>query len=103
MKVAFVGPYNLISPFKSLGAEIVNTEDKNIEEIKKQIESSDFAIVFVFENVFKDLLKFEDLISNPEINLVPIPGIKESSGYGMIRIREMVKKAVGMDLGGFNE
>ena len=64
---------------------------------------SDFAIVFVFESVFKELLKFEDLISSPEINIVPIPGIQGSQGYGKGRIREMVKKAVGMDIGGFNE
>ncbi len=103
MKVAFVGPSDIISPFKSLGAELINTEDKNIEEIKKEIEDSDFAIVFVFENVFKELLKFEELISSPEINIVPIPGIEGSKGYGQMRIRDMVKKAVGMDIGGFNE
>jgi vacuolar-type H+-ATPase subunit F/Vma7 len=103
MKIAFAGPYNLISPFKTLGAEIIDTEDKNIEEIKEEIESSDFAIVFVFESVFKGLLKFEELMSSPEINLVPIPGIEGSKGFGQVRIREIVKKAVGMDLGGFNE
>jgi V/A-type H+-transporting ATPase subunit F len=103
MKIAFVGPYNLVFPFKSLGAEIINTESKNIEEVKKEIESSDFAIVFVFERVFKKLLKYEDLMSSPEINVVPIPGIEGSQGYGKERIRDMVKKAVGMDIGGFNE
>jgi len=103
MKIAFVGPYHLVSPFKSLGAEIIKTEDKNIEEIKKEIESSDFAIVFVFESIFKELLKFEDLISSPKINIVPIPGIQGSQGFGAMRIREIVKKAVGVDIGGFNE
>ncbi len=103
MKIAFAGPYDLVSPFKSLGAEIIDTEDKNIEELKNEIESSDFAIVFVFESVFKDLLKFEELMSSPKINVVPIPGIEGSKGFGQVRIREIVKKAVGMDLGGFNE
>lgn len=103
MKIAFVGPYDLVSPFKSLGAEIINTEDKNIEEVKGEVVSSGFAIVFVFESVFKKLMKFEDLMSNPKINIVPIPGIEGSKGYGKVRIRDMVKKAVGMDIGGFNE
>ena len=103
MNTAFVGPYDLVFPFKSLGAEIISTEDKNIEEIKAEIESSDFAIVFVFESIFRELMKFEDLISSPEINIVPIPGIEGSQGYGKVRIRDMVKKAVGMDIGGFNE
>ena len=103
MKIAFAGPYDLVSPFKSLGAEIIDTEGKNIEELKNEIESSDFAIVFVFESVFKGLLKFEELMSSPKINVVPIPGIEGSEGLGQVRIREMVKKAVGMDLGGFNE
>lgn len=103
MKIAFAGSYHLVSPFKSLGAEIIDTEDKNIEELKNEIESSDFAIVFVFESVFKDLLKFEELMSSPKINVVPIPGIEGSKGLGQVRIREIVKKAVGMDLGGFNE
>jgi len=103
MKIAFAGPYDLVFPFKSLGAEIINTEDKNIEKIKNKIEGSDFAVVFVFESIFKELMKFENLISNPEINVVPIPGIEGSQGYGKVRIRDMVKKAVGMDIGGFNE
>ncbi len=103
MKIAFAGPYHLVSPFKSLGAEIINTEDKNIEEIKKEIEDSDFAIVFVFESIFKELMKFEDLISSPKINIVPIPGIQGSQGFGAMRIREIVRKAVGVDIGGFNE
>jgi vacuolar-type H+-ATPase subunit F/Vma7 len=101
MKVAFVGPYELISPFKSLGTEIIDSNDKNIEEIKKEIESSDFAIVFVFENVFKELLRFQEFISSPRINVVPIPEIEGSQGYGSIRIRDMVRRAVGMDIGGF--
>jgi vacuolar-type H+-ATPase subunit F/Vma7 len=101
MKIAFAGPYDLVSPFKSLGAEIINTEDKNIEEIRDEIESAGSAIVFVFESIFKKLMKFEDLMSNPEINIVPIPGIEGSQGYGKVRIRDMVKKAVGMDIGGF--
>lgn len=103
MRVAFVGPYDLVFPFKSLGAEIISSEGKNVEEIKKEIEDSDFAIVFVFEKVFQELMKFEDFIASPEINIVPIPGIEGSEGYGKVRIREMVKKAVGMDIGGFNE
>jgi vacuolar-type H+-ATPase subunit F/Vma7 len=103
MKIAFAGPYDLVFPFKSLGAEIINTEDKHINEIKNEIETSDFAIVFVFESVFKELMKFEDLMSSPEINIVPIPGIEGSQGYGKVRIHDMVKKAVGMDIGGFNE
>ena len=103
MKIAFAGPYHLVSPFKSLGAEILNTEGKSIEDIRGEIESSDYAIVFVFESVFKELMKFKDLMSSPEINVVPIPGIQGSQGYGKVRIRDMVKKAVGMDIGGFNE
>jgi V/A-type H+-transporting ATPase subunit F len=100
MKVAFVGPYDLVSPFKSLGTEIIDSNGKNIEEIKKEIESSGFAIVFVFESIFKELLKFEELIANPHINVVPIPGIEGSEGYGSVRIRDMVRRAVGMDIGG---
>ncbi|MEJ2306958.1 MAG: hypothetical protein P8Y30_05365 [candidate division WOR-3 bacterium] len=34
MKIAFAGPYDIVFPFKSLGAEIINTEDRNIEEPK---------------------------------------------------------------------
>jgi vacuolar-type H+-ATPase subunit F/Vma7 len=100
MKVVFVGPYDLISPFKSLGTEIIDSDGKAIEEIKKEIESSGFPIVFVFESIFKELLKFDELISNPRINVVPIPGIEGSQGYGSVRIREIVRRAVGMDIGG---
>ncbi len=101
MKIAFVGPNDLVFPFKSLGADIINVEDKSIEEIKKKIESSDYAIVFVFEEVFRKLEEFKELLESSEINIVPIPGIEGSKGYGKRRISEMLKKAVGMEIGGF--
>lgn len=101
MKVAFIGPYDLIFPFKSLGAEIINSENRDVSEIKKEIEESEFAVVYVFEDVFRELEEFQELVSRPDINIVPIPGIEGSQGYGKKRIRELVKKAVGMDIGGF--
>lgn len=101
MKVAFVGSHDLVFPFKSLGADIISVEDKNIEEIKKEIEECKYALVFVFEDIFKQLEESTDITHRPGINIVPIPGIKGSKGYGKRRIAEMLKKAVGLDIGGF--
>lgn len=100
MKVAFVGSHDLVFPFKSLGADIISVEDKNIEEIKKEIEESNYAVVFVFEDIFEKLEKYTDITRRPDINVVPIPGIKGSMGYGRKRIEEMLKKAVGLEIGG---
>ncbi len=100
MKVAFIGSHDLVFPFKSLGADIISVEDKDIEEIKKEIEESNYEVVFIFEDIFEKLEKYTDITKRPDINLVPIPGIKGSKGYGRKRIEEMLKKAVGMDVGG---
>ncbi|MCK4422061.1 hypothetical protein KAW18_13260 [candidate division WOR-3 bacterium] len=101
MKIAFVGTYDLIFPFKSLGAEIISIEDKDILEIKKEIEKSDYAIVFILEDIYKQLEDRTDITTRPDINIVPIPGIKGSQGYGKKRIAELIKKAVGMEIGGY--
>ncbi len=101
MKVAFVGSRDLVFPFKSLGADIIMVEDKSIGEVKEEIEKSNCAVVFVFEDIFKALEESTDITHRPDINIVPIPGIKGSKGYGKRRIAEMVKKAVGMEIGGF--
>ncbi|MEO0293298.1 MAG: V-type ATP synthase subunit F [candidate division WOR-3 bacterium] len=103
MKIAFVGPYNFVFPFKSLGAEIISSENKSIEEIKEEIQKSNFGIVFVFESVFKELMNFKDFIFDPERNIVPIPEVGGSKGYGILRIKEIVRKAVGIDIGGFDD
>lgn len=101
MKIAFVGSEDLVFPFKSLGAEIIPVEGKDIEDIKKEIEKSKYAVVFVFEDIFKKLEESTDITERTDINIVPIPGLKGSKGYGKRRIAEMVKKAVGMEIGGF--
>lgn len=101
MKVAFVGSHDLVFPFKSLGVDTIAVEDKNIEEIKREIEESNYAVVFVFEDIFKRLEESTDITRRPDINIVPIPGIKGSKGYGRKKIAEMLKKAVGLEIGGF--
>lgn len=100
MKVGFVGPRDIIFPFRSLGAEIISQEGKSISEIVKIITSEEFAIIFVIEEIYRQLEEESEITEHPEINLVPIPGLSGSRGYGKEKISELVKRAVGIEIGG---
>uniref|UniRef100_A0A7C4U7C1 V-type ATP synthase subunit F n=1 Tax=candidate division WOR-3 bacterium TaxID=2052148 RepID=A0A7C4U7C1_UNCW3 len=101
MKVAVFGPKELVLTFKGLGIDVFFKGEKNEEELKKIIENG-YKLILVSEDVLADI-NYRDYIYLPDITLLPIPGITGKEGIGKSILREILKKAVGIDVGGLND
>lgn len=111
-KIAILGSKDQILGFKALGitAKTVN----NAEETKKAlfelnsevIEMGDgetrkkYAIIFVIEDFAMTIHPddYKKLTKEALPAIIPIPGIKGTTGYGLTRIKKMVEQAVGSDI-----
>ena len=72
------------------------------EKIKDPEERERFAIIFVIEDLAKEIpqVDYKKLSSSVLPSIIPIPGPRGSSGMGSKRIANMVEQAVGSDIFG---
>ncbi|MBT4917736.1 V-type ATP synthase subunit F [Candidatus Peregrinibacteria bacterium] len=115
-KTAIVGNKDTILGFKALGLE---THDSNtgeeatakLFELKKKeivIDSKTgetrpaYAVIFITEDLAMKISDedYKKLSENALPAIVPVPGSKGTSGYGLKRIGKMVERAVGSDIFG---
>ena len=55
--------------------------------------------VFLVDSLYRDNQDMvEELNENYAMSIIPIPGIRGSTGIGISTIRESVERAVGMDI-----
>ncbi|MCK4352021.1 V-type ATP synthase subunit F [candidate division WOR-3 bacterium] len=99
-KIAAIGERDVILPFKAIGADIfpVSSPEEAHSVLGKLLKEG-IGIVLVPDDLIpgiKDFLAQTTGTSLPCI--LPIPGSKGSSGHGTKRLRELIKKAVGVDL-----
>lgn len=114
--IAIVGNKETILGFKALGFKTFNantTEDAvkvlfelRAEEIvidKKTGETRPvYAIIFITEELAMDITKedYKKLSQGALPAIIPVPGSKGTTGYGIKRIGKMVEQAVGSDIFG---
>ena len=98
MKIAFIGPEDGLIPFKAIGADTY-AAGENPDEVLKEVLKMDYGIVFVTEDTINKL-KDKRIIVETEVNVIPIPGVGGETGFGRERIRNLIRTAVGVDLGG---
>lgn len=112
-KIAIVGNKETVIGFKALGMKTFNAntpeaaletlyalkEEKILNE-KTGEESPMYAIIFVIEDLIMDIGKEDYKKLNAEAlpAIIPIPGSKGTTGYGIKRIGKMVEQAVGSDI-----
>lgn len=102
MKIAAFGPNELIEPFKAIGIETFSSGENN-EEILKSIISKGYNLILITEDVLATF-NYLDYIYLPQVTLLPIPGIyREKEGIGKKILRDVIRKAVGIEVGGIND
>ena len=86
----------------------INFSDEKIQELSKKVvelknetaENPPYAIIFITEElavtIEKDDYKKLSLSALPAI--IPVPGSKGATGYGVKRIGKMVEQAIGSDI-----
>ncbi len=115
-KIAIVGNKETILGFKALGLETWNansTEEavKTLYELKaKEVKTDEkseetrpaYAIIFVTEDLYMNVEKddYKKLNESAMPAMIPVPGSKGTTGYGIKRIGKMVEQAVGSDIFG---
>ncbi|MHB8963814.1 MAG: V-type ATP synthase subunit F [Saccharofermentanales bacterium] len=104
-KVAVIGDYDSILGFNALGMELFAAEDA--QQAASHLDAAaagGYAIVYITEQLAEGIPeKIADYRSRKLPAIVPIPSIKGSTGIGMQQVKDSVKKAVGIDILGFDE
>ncbi len=110
-KIAIVGPKDAILGFQALGLEAHSALDTEqaLETLQKlvktKIGSEDssvpaYAIIFIIEDLATGINhdEMKKLSSAALPAIIPIPGPKGTTGYGLKRISKIVEQAVGSDI-----
>lgn len=99
-RVAVVGELDSIYGFSAIGVEVFAV--KSSAEVKVLVErliNENFAVIYITESmiaeIYSELIQF---VANKMTAIIPIPGLEKASNLGMNAVRELVKKAVGMDI-----
>ncbi len=101
IRIAVLGDIDSIKGFSAVGLDIFPCTDYDSahESFKKITGGGVYGVVYVTEEyaelLKKDIAKFDEVMS-PAI--IPVPGIKGNTGYGIKRLSESVEKAVGSDI-----
>lgn len=99
-KIAVIGDKDSVLAFKAVGVDVFDaTTAEQAQSWIKKLSQSDYAVVFVAENLAEqipDTLAKAKLRTFPAV--VPIPTNANSSGFGMQGIKADVEKAIGVDI-----
>ena len=101
IRIAVLGDIDSIKGFSAVGLDIFPCTDQESahEQFKKITGGGVYGVVYITEEyaelLKKDISKFDEVMS-PAV--IPIPGIKGNTGYGVKRLSESVEKAVGSDI-----
>lgn len=99
-KVAFLGDADSVLGFRALGVETVvpEGEDDAREEFQRLV-AEETSIIMVTEDMMEVLQEqIEETVHMPVPSVVVLPGIRGTRKKGEQTIRELIIKAVGVDL-----
>ncbi len=99
-KVAVIGDRDSVYGFALLGVDVFCTEDaEDKAQLLKKLCSGTYGIVYITEELALELsdivAKYDD---TPVPAIIPIPGVKNSNGIGMMNVKKTVERAVGSDI-----
>jgi V/A-type H+/Na+-transporting ATPase subunit F len=111
-QIGIIGNKETILGFKALGLKTIfaNTTEEAVQALYnlKAEESADedggvrpsYAIIFITEELSMNITKedYQKLSKGALPAIIPVPGIKGTTGYGIRRIGKMVEQAVGSDI-----
>lgn len=111
-KIAIIGNKETILGFKALGLVtfFANSAEEALEilyNLKAEEMTNEkgetvpsYAIIFITEDLSMHISKedYKKLSSGALPAIIPVPGTKGTTGYGIRRIGKMVEQAVGSDI-----
>lgn len=98
-EICILGPRELTEPFRGAGLAEIRTDSSNVLERAKELVSSEYKIVFYAEEYYPLLREF---LLKQAVGVfptfVPIPSVGKGERYATQRLRELIKKAIGVDV-----
>jgi len=99
-KVGVIGDHNSVLGFKAIGLDVFPC--LTADEAKKtlhHIAKKEFAIVFITENLAKDIMPEIDRYKHQKLPaVVPISGIDGNYDIGFGNLKKSVAHAIGADI-----
>jgi len=99
-KIGVIGDKESVLGFKALGLDVFPTDDSDeAKHTLKRIAKEDFAIIYITEKLYKDMLEEVEQYTDLKIpSIIPIPGKDGNTGIGMNSVKRSVERAVGADI-----
>lgn len=103
-QVAVIGDRDSVMGFRALGMATIEAVSRaEILEGLKRTVAEGFAIVFITEHAASLVMEEIDGLRSRRLPaIVPIPSTQGTLGIGMEQVKDTVKKAVGIDILGFD-
>ncbi|MBL4932349.1 V-type ATP synthase subunit F [Clostridium paridis] len=99
-KVGVIGDKDSVLAFKALGIDVFPVTEK--EESRKTVDRlamSDYAIIFITEQIAKDIQETIERYNKMTIpSIILIPSNQGTLNIGLQRISDNVEKAVGVNI-----
>ncbi|HON33808.1 MAG: V-type ATP synthase subunit F [Thermovirgaceae bacterium] len=96
--MAAVGDFESVLPFQAVGVSPFSPEN-GLRELLLGLAKEQYAVVFLVDSLYRDNREMvEELNEHYAMSIIPVPGIRGSTGIGISTIRESVERAVGMDI-----
>lgn len=96
--MAAVGDFESVLPFQAVGVTPFSP-DNELRDLLLRLAKEQYAVVFLVDDLYRDNLELvEEVNESYSMSIIPIPGIKGSTGIGIQSIRDSVERAVGMDI-----
>ncbi len=101
-KIALVADKHTSLPFLGVGIDtVICEESKEVRRIFQKLFEQDYGIIFIAESLANKCLDIIEELSDkkPSLVITIVPDISEGvSGVAEQRLKNLIKKAVGMEL-----
>ncbi len=100
-KVAVIGEEEFILPFKTSGLSVFTAQRGEYQKLVRRLTREGYGVVFFEEELMGELSDIlEEVKRSPLPCLIPIPRFQEKGKkrLAMTRLKEIIRKAVGVDI-----
>ncbi len=98
-EICIIGEPSFIEPFRAVGVEVFPVSEKNLKETIDEVVKKDFKIVFYEEYIYPFIKEKEiELKGKVFPSFVPLPSPKTKERLAIKRLREVIKRAVGIEI-----